>query len=95
MRLALPNNLYEAIVCGKPIIVAKGTYLEEYVKKLGVGFSVRHDSVEEIRDIITYLLQRRDSREKIRQRCFEIRDNYFYETVEQKFLGWIQKIIYG
>lgn len=45
-RIAEPNKLYESICFCKPIVVSKGTFLSEQVKKLGVGYSInaREDS---------------------------------------------------
>ena len=37
---AEPNKLYEAMYYRKPIIVSKGTYLAEKVKRLGIGFDL-------------------------------------------------------
>jgi succinoglycan biosynthesis protein ExoL len=48
VRIALPNRLYEAVYCGLPLIVAKGTYLSEIVDKYGVGYSVDYISTEEL-----------------------------------------------
>lgn len=48
VRIALPNKLYESILCELPIIVAKGTYLEELVKEWGVGVSVSHKDKQEL-----------------------------------------------
>lgn len=48
VRVALPNKLYEAILCEKPIIVAKYTYLGELVKKYGVGIEVDHHLKEDL-----------------------------------------------
>lgn len=47
VRVALPNKLYEAIYCEKPIIVAKKTYLQEIVEHKGIGLAVEHDSLQE------------------------------------------------
>ena len=61
VRIALPNKLYEAVYCKLPIVVAKGTYLEEIVNEWGVGISVGHtDKIElqaalkKLRDDKTY-----------------------------------------
>ena len=48
VRVALPNKLYEAVYCEMPLIVAKGTYLEEVVNEWGVGVAVDHRSAEEL-----------------------------------------------
>ncbi len=93
VRLALPNKLYESIVCGKPIIVASGTYLEEYVKKLGVGFSVPYNDVESLRELINNILNHRDQLCQISERCIKIREDYFYENTEAKFLEWLDRIV--
>lgn len=37
---ALPNKLYDAVMCGIPILVSKGTYLSEVVDKFNLGISV-------------------------------------------------------
>ena len=55
VRIALPNKLYEAVYCNLPIIVAKGTYLEEEVKEWGVGLSVGHTNITELKDALMKL----------------------------------------
>ena len=41
-KIALPNKLYESILCELPIIVSQGTYVGELVKNWGVGISVNN-----------------------------------------------------
>lgn len=55
VRIALPNKLYEAVYCGLPIIVAKGTYLAEIVERLGVGKAVSHNDGKELLNILQRL----------------------------------------
>lgn len=55
VRIALPNKLYEAIKCEKPIIVSKGTYLSELVKTYGVGVEVGHHDKANLVDSILRL----------------------------------------
>lgn len=57
VRIALPNKLYESILCELPIIVAKGTYLEELVKERGVGVSVSHKDVNELVEALKMLME--------------------------------------
>jgi len=92
VRLLLPNRLYESIVCGKPIIVASNTYLEKYVKKLGVGFSVPYKDVKALKKLIKELVTNKKLITDISNTCMKIRESYFYETVENDFLNWIENI---
>lgn len=94
VKLALPNKLYEAIVCGKPIIVAKDTYLEEYVKELGVGFSAPYKDVDALKALIEDIYNNREKLSDISRKCMEIRNDYFYETVEEEFLKWLEQIYF-
>lgn len=53
VRVALPNKLYEAMMCEVPIIVAKNTYLSELVTEMGIGAMVDHkDNTELISELI-------------------------------------------
>lgn len=53
--VALPNKLYEAIYCEMPLIVAKGTYLQQVVEDWGVGIAVDHTSTEELAAVLSQL----------------------------------------
>lgn len=90
VKLALPNKLYEAIVCEIPIIVASGTCLEEYVKELGVGFSVTHGDVGSLRDLLVTLSRDREILQKISQHESRIKERFFYENIEKNFLEWLE-----
>ncbi len=92
-RLALPNKLYEAIVCEIPILVAKGTCLEEYVKSLGVGISVEPNDVGKLRNLFLDLLSNPDILQKISQRESEIKERFLYENVEERFFKWISRFV--
>lgn len=46
VKVALPNKLYESVICGLPLIVAKDTYVGELVESWGVGVTVPYDSEE-------------------------------------------------
>lgn len=52
---AEPNKLYEAIYYETPIIVSKGTYLEERVKKFGIGYAVDAMNEDEVQSFISHL----------------------------------------
>jgi len=93
-RLALPNKLYEAIVCGIPIVVAKGTCLEQYVNELGVGYSVEYGNVEQLRNLINELLENSEKLQNSSGNEMKIRDKFWYENIEKDFVSWLSGI-YG
>lgn len=55
VRVALPNKLYEAILCELPMIVAKDTYLAEEVLDKGIGEAVDHKNGEELTEVLKRL----------------------------------------
>ena len=55
VRVAEPNKLYEAIFFNKPIVVSAGTFLEERVKSLGIGYGVESMNPEAVEKFIDSL----------------------------------------
>lgn len=53
-RIGLPNKVFEAMACGRPTLVSKGTYLAEFTEKHGVGLAVEY-SVKGVREGIRIL----------------------------------------
>ena len=54
-RYASPNKLFEAMMCGKPIIVTADTLMAERVLRHACGIVVKHDDVESVREAIQCL----------------------------------------
>ncbi len=84
VRIALPNKLYEAIVCELPILVARGTYLSELVQEWNVGVAVKHDDSVELKKELTKLMDRDSYYNKIVEGCREIKSNFMTESLDQK-----------
>lgn len=76
VRIALPNKLYEAIVCELPIIVANGTYLAELVNKWGVGCSVSYTDSYELKKEIIKLMNDQNYYNKFVHACRKINDDF-------------------
>lgn len=55
VKYAEPNKLYESIFYEKPIVVSKGTFLEEKVIRLGIGYSIDAMDEEEIVSFVNEL----------------------------------------
>lgn len=93
VRKAIPNKLYEAIVCGLPIIVAKNTALAEKVIKYKAGFVVSDKNSEDIRKIITQILSNPNILEIYKKNSEQIRENFYFEKLEDSFLKKISGIL--
>ena len=95
VKLALPNKLYESIICGLPIIVAKGTYLSEIVEKYQIGVSVDSDDIEQYTRAIMML--ETDSRyyQTLVKNCNSIREECFAEVYNQKLLLKMEEVTRG
>jgi len=93
VRVAIPNRLYESIVCGLPIIVAKNTALSWVVKKYGVGFEVSSSNVNELKEFIKKILDNPDILKRCKENGLKIRENFYYENIEDKFIDKIIKMV--
>jgi glycosyltransferase involved in cell wall biosynthesis len=54
-KFASPNKLFEAMMCGKPIMVSSETSMSEKVLREGCGVVVEYDNVDQIQSAITRL----------------------------------------
>lgn len=51
-QLAMPNKFYESIITKIPILVAKNTFLESEVFKIGIGSSVMSDDIDSLVELL-------------------------------------------
>jgi glycosyltransferase involved in cell wall biosynthesis len=69
-RIGLPNKVFEAMACGRPVIVSKGTYVASFMEEHGIGVVVEH-SVEGVRQGIRRLRDDAELRERLGRRALE------------------------
>ncbi len=79
VKLALPNKLYEAIVCELPIIVAKQTELEKFVVNNGIGWAVDDNRVESLKELLHHLKNNPEDLQTKSAQCRKIKDDYYLE----------------
>lgn len=77
VKIAIPNKLYEAIVCELPILVAEGTKLGEFVirNKIGNPINSNHPSelkneINKLRDDLNYYEEIVNNESAIKEKCF-------------------------
>lgn len=86
VKLALPNKLYEAIVCELPMIVAKNTQLEKFVLDYKIGYSVDDQDVEDLKNLLKSIKEKPVTLEENSQISPEIKNANFVEEYNKKLL---------
>ncbi|MEH7475761.1 glycosyltransferase, partial [Priestia megaterium] len=86
VKLALPNKLYEAIVCELPMIVAKNTQLEKFVLDYKIGYSVDDQEVEDLENLLKSIRENPMGLEENSQISLEIKNANFVEEYNKKLL---------
>ena len=87
-----PNKLFEAMMCGTPILVTKGTAMAGIVERENCGMVVDNHNIDEIREAISRL---KDNHELCRQmgangrKAYE--QKYSWEIMEQRLRDFYQK----
>ena len=89
VKIALPNKLYESILCELPIIVAKDTYLAEIVTEWNVGVVVSHKDLEELKNALNRLKNDTKYYQKICSNCKKMKQ----QMLDQEWKDQVKRMI--
>ncbi len=92
-RFSSPNKLFEAMMCGKPIIVSDGTSMDDIVRNENCGLVVPYGDVQAIRETIVKLKNDSDLRQRLGangRRAYE--EKYDWQIMEQRLLTLYRQI---
>lgn len=87
-KYSSPNKLFEAMMCGKPIIVSDGTSMANIVRAEDCGLVVPYGDVETIRNAIIRLKEDQHLRESIGQngrKAYE--SKYSWDIMEERLIN--------
>lgn len=87
-QMAYPVKLFEAIVTRTPIIACKGTNLEKFVNKYGIGMAVEYGNREELLECIFKMKEKYSSYIK---NIKEIENDYSWENIVLNLNKLIEK----
>ena len=79
------NKQFEAMVCGRPIIVTKGTYAGKMTEELKCGLTVDYNR-DSVRDAIVMLRDNPDLCRKLGENAFKAAKERYNWNVEKKKL---------
>ncbi len=92
-RCTIPNKPFEAMMCGKPILVSKGTAMADMVEEENCGLVVDCNTAEKIREAIIRLKESPELRQQLGangRRAYEQR--YSWAIMEQRLLALYREI---
>lgn len=92
VRIALPNKLYESILCELPIISARGTYLGELTEQWGVGLTVSHTDASELCEALKKLRDDKELYASIVENCRAKKDSISSEKTNASLLKAIEEM---
>jgi glycosyltransferase involved in cell wall biosynthesis len=86
-RFASPNKLFEAMMLGKPVIVAHNTHIDEIVKHEECGLAVRYGDQEDIEKEMAALAVNADLRQNLGRNARQAYEQqYNWEKMEARLL---------
>jgi glycosyltransferase involved in cell wall biosynthesis len=95
-RFASPNKLFEAMMCGKPIVVSDGSSMTEIVSRENCGVIVPYGDVKAIREAIVKLKNDPDLRHKLGVngiRAYE--ERYSWGIMERRLINLYEGLAKG
>ena len=95
VRVALPNRLYEAVVCGVPIIAAAGTALGKQVEELDVGLTVKAFCYEEMYKAINKLKQDTGFYNSKTEQCNKLKNQFSYDVHGNKLMEKLRRLLHA
>lgn len=92
-QMTVFNKQFEAMVCGRPIIVTKGTYAAKMTEELKCGLTVEYNK-ESVRDAIVKLRDNPELCEELGRNAFKAaRERYNWEIERKKLLKIYEEIL--
>lgn len=93
VRVALPNKLYEAVLCQLPIIVAKNTYLADLVEEWKIGMAVSHTDESELVQTLIQLKRDKDLYKELCENCVKQNRQIDAEKYNKDFMRQIESLL--
>jgi glycosyltransferase involved in cell wall biosynthesis len=92
-RYASPNKLFEAMMCGKPILVNEGTSMADIVRKENCGLVVPYEDIRALKEALCLLKDNPDMGKQLGangRKAYE--QQYGWKIMEERLLELYKKI---
>ncbi|MCS7102914.1 MAG: hypothetical protein NZ992_03425 [Candidatus Korarchaeum sp.] len=95
--VALPNKFLYSLSIGRPVLVAKGTYLAELCERYGIGISVDIYDEESVRHLVSTFKELSGNKgpliEMGRRALSLFNDVFSWEKVEKRYISMFNEVL--
>jgi len=93
-RYASPNKIFEAMMLGKPVIVARGTNMDRIVEDAQCGLVVNYGAADELEETLARLERDAELREKLGRAARQAYEqHYSWAVMEARLTALYQQVI--
>ncbi|PKO07315.1 MAG: glycosyltransferase WbuB [Chloroflexi bacterium HGW-Chloroflexi-3] len=93
-RYSSPNKVFEAMMLGKPIIVAKNTNMDLIIEKANCGIIVKYGVIEDLEKALTLLDENKNLRFKLGENARQAyEDTYSWAKMQERLLDLYDQVL--
>ena len=93
-RYSSPNKLFEAMMLGKPIVVAKGTNMDGIVKKWNLGLLIDYGDVADLERALETLSKNSKLRKELGENARQAYDDeYSWEQMRNRLINLYSSVV--
>lgn len=86
-KYSAPNKMYEAMMLGKPLLVAKNTGVDKIVDDEKIGFVVDYHNISDTKEALHALYENKQLREEMSNNALNVYENkYSWNEMEKRLL---------
>ena len=91
-KYSAANKVYEAMLLGKPIIVANNTGMDKIVRTENMGYTIDFNQ-EAFKDLLLYIENNREEVLEKSKNAYEAYSRYSWEEMEKRIIDLYQKLV--
>ena len=92
-KFSSPNKVFEAMLLGKPIIVAKNTGIDKLVTKKDFGIMVKYNNLKDLSNAINLLATNKSMYKNFVQNALNSYPNYSWERMAKRLIDTYKKLV--
>lgn len=93
-RYSSPNKVFEGMMLGKPIIVAKNTNMDRMIEEASCGIVVQYGDEVELENAFSSLAMNHDEQERLGRNAREAYEKFYsWNKMEARLIEFYQRII--